>query len=112
MTCISARKTQQFESAWGVFSYRSVKPQYMLGYRVVEKEPGNKFKIACLEKAVLDYLYLHPAIQSKEDFEGLRWNQAQLQRLLDSAILTRYVGLFNKRALDRRVITFLEYQNA
>ena len=78
VTSVSSRKTKQYESTWGVFSYRSVKPQYMIGYQVIENSPGNKFKIASLEKALLDYLYLNSDIQSIADFEGLRWNRTQL----------------------------------
>lgn len=34
VTNISIRKTKKYESAWGLFSYRSVKPQTMIGYKV------------------------------------------------------------------------------
>jgi predicted transcriptional regulator of viral defense system len=112
VTSVSSRKTKQYESAWGVFSYRSVKPQYMIGYQVIENTPGIKFKIAYLEKAVLDYLYLNSEIQSLADFEGLRWNRTRLLGLLDPSIFTRYVKLFDKRALEDRVTQFLEYLNA
>ena len=112
VTSISSRKTKQYDSAWGVFSYRSVKPQYMIGYQVIENTPGIKFKIACLEKALLDFLYLSSKIQSMADFEGLRWNRNQLHDLLDHAMFTRYVKLFDKRALENRATQFLEYLNA
>ena len=112
VTSVSSRKTKQYDTDWGVFSYRSVKPQYMIGYQVIDNSPGKKFKIACLEKALLDYLYLHSDIQSMADFEELRWNQTQLHGLLDRSIFTRYVKLFEKRALENRVNLFLEYLNA
>jgi predicted transcriptional regulator of viral defense system len=112
VTSISSRKTKQYDSAWGVFSYRSVKPQYMIGYQVIENTPGLKFKIAYLEKAILDYLYLNSKTQSIADFEGLRWNRTQLHDLLDHSVFTRYVELFDKRALENRVTQFLEYLNA
>jgi predicted transcriptional regulator of viral defense system len=112
VTSISSRKTKQYDSAWGVFSYRSVKPQYMIGYQVIENTPGIKFKIAYLEKALLDYLYLNSKIQSMADFEGLRWNRNQLHDLLDHSMFTRYVKLFDKRALENRVTQFREYLNA
>ena len=35
VTSISSRKTKEYESAWGEFSYRSVKPDYMIGYQVI-----------------------------------------------------------------------------
>ena len=112
VTSISSRKTKQYESAWGVFSYRSVKPQTMIGYQVIEKTAAIKFKIAYLEKALVDYLYLNAGIQSLADFEELRWNRTQLHELLDHSIFTRYVKLFEKRALKNRVNQFLEYLNA
>jgi predicted transcriptional regulator of viral defense system len=112
VTSVSSRKTKQYESDWGVFSYRSVKPQYMIGYQVIENTPGIKFKIANLEKALLDYLYLHSEIRSLADFEGLRWNRAQLLSLLDHSVFTRYVILFDKRSLENRVNQFMEYLNA
>jgi predicted transcriptional regulator of viral defense system len=112
VTSISSRKTKQYESTWGVFSYRSVKPQYMIGYQVIETSLGIKFKIAYLEKAILDYLYLHSEIRSIVDFEELRWNRTQLLGLLDHSMFTRYVNLFDKRALENRVNQFMEYLNA
>ena len=112
VTSISSRKTKKYDSAWGVFSYRSVKLQYMIGYQVIENTPGIKFKIAYLEKALLDYLYLNSKIQSMVDFEGLRWNRNQLYDLLDHSMFTRFAKLFDKRALENRVTQFLEYLNA
>jgi predicted transcriptional regulator of viral defense system len=112
VTSISSRKTEQFESTWGVFSYRSVKPQYMIGYQVMNIAPKKKFKIACLEKAVLDYLYLNSDIQSTADFEGLRWNRAQMGSLIDQTIFSRYVRIFDKKSLQNRVNQFMEYLNA
>ena len=112
VTSISSRKTKQYKSNWGVFSYRSVKPHYMIGYQVIEYSPGYKFKIASVEKAIVDYLYLNSDIHSIADFEGLRWNQAQLQRLLDRSIFSKYLNIYDKRALESRVDTFKEFLNA
>ena len=112
VTSISSRKTKQYESAWGVFSYRSIKPQTMIGYQVIKNSPGIKFKIAYLEKALLDYLYLNSEIQSLANFEGLRWNREQLHDLLDRSIFSKYINLFDKRALEHRINLFLEYLNA
>lgn len=112
VTSVSSRKTKQYESRWGVFSYRSVRPQTMFGYQVIETSPGKRFKIASLEKAILDYLYLNSEINSIADFEGLRWNQVQLNRLLDRSIYTKYLAIYDKRALENRADKFMEYLNA
>jgi len=112
VTSVSSRQTKLYETGWGVLSYRSLKPQYMIGYQVIENTPGNKFKIACLEKALLDYLYLNSEIQSLADFDELRWNRTQLHDLLDHSIFATYVKLFDKRALEYRGNQFLEFLNA
>ena len=112
VTSVSSRKTKQYDSTWGVFSYRSVKPQYMIGYQVIESGAGNKFKIASLEKAIMDYLYLNTDIDSIADFEELRWNQTQLNRLLDRSISVKYLAIYDKRAMENRADKFMEYLNA
>ena len=112
VTSVSARKTKQFESARGVFSYRSMSPHYMIGYQVVEPSPGYKFKIALLEKAILDYLYLNTDIRSTADFEELRWNQAQLLDRLDASVFAKFINIIGKRSLISRANTFLEYLGA
>ena len=112
VTSVSSRKTKQFESEWGRLSYRSIKPMLMFGYRVVEREKKIKYKIASLEKAVLDYLYWNVGIASGEDLEGLRWNKQQLLDLEDNSLFRKYLKIFNNKALARRVEVVLEYIHA
>jgi predicted transcriptional regulator of viral defense system len=112
VTSISSRKTRHFETDWGVFSYRSVKPEYMIGYRVREITPGCRYIIASLEKTVLDYLYLHAEIHSITDFEELRWNRTQMLDLLDRSFFAKLERHMDKRALEIRVNLLWEYLNA
>ncbi len=112
VTSVSSRKTKEFFSEWGTFQYRSVKRDLLFGYRVIEIDQYKKFKIAKLEKTVLDYLYLNPEINQVYDFEGLRWNKDRLQSKVDEALLNSYLAIFNKYALRDRVIMLKEYLNA
>lgn len=112
VTSVSSRKTRQFDSAWGQFSYRNLKPAYLFGYKVVDVEPNQKFLIANLEKAVLDYLYLHPHIATVDDYDGLRWNKEMLAPLVASERFVRYLQLFGKQALENRVNGLMRYLNA
>ena len=112
VTSVSSRKTRQLYSQWGVFSYRSIKPALMFGYRVIEREKLVKYKIASLEKAVLDYLYWNTGINSVEDFAGLRWNRQELLGLADNPFFEKYLKVFNNKALERRVHLLLEYIRA
>lgn len=112
VTSTSSRKTRQFDTQWGVFSYRSIKPDLLFGYQVIERSKNIKFKIARLEKAVLDYLYWNSSLQSGEDLEGLRWNRDLISSLDDHPLFWKYVKIFNSKALDRRVKILMEYAHA
>ncbi len=112
VTSVSSRKTKQYTSEWGNFSYCRLKPDYIFGYEVVETDQSIKYKIARLEKAVLDYLYLNPHIQSKDDFHGLRWNKDDLQFLETSPFFEKYLAIFDKKALEYRVLVLKAYLNA
>jgi len=112
VTSISSRKTIQYQSMWGEFRYRSVKSVYMFGYIVVEPDQKKKHKIARLEKAVLDYLYLNPNTESIEDFESLRWNRTPLQSLGDNPLFLKYLSIFDSQALENRVGQLKEYIHA
>lgn len=112
VTSVSSRKTIRYQSAWGEFSYRSVKSVYMVGYLVVEPEQKRRYTIARLEKAVLDYLYLNPNIHSVADFAGLRWNRTPLQQLDDNPTFSKYLSIFDNQALENRVGQLREYIHA
>ena len=112
VTSVSSRKTMQFDSEWGRFSYRSIKPVLMFGYRVVEQDKMIKYKIASLEKAVLDYLYWNNRIDSNDDFAGLRWNRQELSGLEDNPLFMKYLRIFDNKALNRRVDLLMEYVHA
>ena len=112
VTSVSARKTKQLETSWGQFSYRSVKPEYMFGYQVIVPQPHQKFLVATIEKAILDYLYLNPHIQNLVDFTALRWNRAALEALIDNAKFDQYLNIFDKKALGDRVKVLMRYFNA
>ena len=112
VTSVSSRKTKQFDSEWGRFIYRSIKPALMFGYRVVVQEKMTKYKIASLEKAVLDSLYWNNKIESSDDFAGLRWNRQELLGLDDNPLFKKYLKIFDNKALNRRVDLLLGYIHA
>jgi predicted transcriptional regulator of viral defense system len=112
VTSVSSRKTKQFESRWGTISYRSVKPLYMFGYEVEESQGRWKYVIARLEKAILDFLYLNPYINTIEDFEGLRWEKSALAGLESNRLFQDYLEIFGKRALEARTEILWRYLDA
>lgn len=112
VTSISSRRTKAFASDWGIFQYRSIKRNLMFGYDVVEIDQHKKYKMAKLEKSILDYLYLNPGLNQVVDFEGLRWNKDQLISGIDKEIFKTYLEIFNKSTLLYRAESLKEYLNA
>lgn len=107
---VSSIRTNRFNTPIGTFNYQHLKSSLFFGYQLI---PFNKlfYKIAELEKTILDYLYLHPTIDNSEDFNHLRWNKEALKKI-DLNLFSQYQSLFNSRALDKRVSYFIIFLNA
>lgn len=112
ITSVSSQKTMQLESEWGRFSYTSIKPSLMFGYRVFGTENMKRYKFAILEKAILDYLYRNNKINAIDDIAALRWNRQELLKLEDNLLFDKYLKIFNNKALDQRVSLLKEYIHA
>lgn len=100
-TAISSRKTQRFEGDLGVFTYQSLPACCMVGFQFVESLDWS-FKIAKPEKALVDYLHLHPEYSTLADIESLRLNPVAMESL-NVELLKIYAGLFENKALDQRL---------
>lgn len=105
LTSVSTRKTQIFDTPVGHFLYSSIKPSLFWGYRLLRTEDYG-IKIAQPEKALLDYLYLNPNIETIADFEALRFKLDQMQRDINQKKLSTYCALFDSISLSKRVQTF------
>lgn len=107
ITSVSTRKTKKISTFLGDFSYQKIKEPLYLGYKIIG-EGGDKARIATLEKALVDYLYLHSEIDSLESIEGLRWNKGSLKNI-DRDEIKRFVSLAGNRQLEKRVNLLFEY---
>lgn len=110
VTSVSTRKTQVFDTAVGRFRYASVKPSLFFGYRLL-RQADYRAKIAEPEKALLDYLYLHPSFATTADFEAIRFNIEQLKTDIDWEKMTDYCSLFDSATLTKRVNALKIYLN-
>ena len=107
-TAVGTLKTKSFDTPLGAFSYQHLKPALFFGYRLLDWK-GFPIKMAEPEKVILDYFYLNPQLNQKEDWQGLRLHQATLHELIDVPRLEEYLSLFHTKALDKRVSQFLQY---
>ncbi len=106
VTSVSTKKTTSFETPIGNFSYRQIKPSLYWGYRLVDF--GNqKILFAEPEKAILDYLYLHPQLKTVTDFEGMRINSDEFRSQINLEKFKIYLQNFDSKQLTKRANTFL-----
>ena len=73
ITSACSKKTAKFKTPIGEFSYRNLKPQLFFGY-CLQQAGKQQYKLAEIEKAVLDYLYLNPKSTRKGDLQEWRFN--------------------------------------
>lgn len=112
ITSVSTKKTAQFRTAIGSFSYRHIKPSLFWGYRLLDFGK-QKMLVADPEKAVLDYLYLHSNLKTSADFAGMRINVAEFKAQINLEKFQKYLKTFGSKQLLKRARIFLTaIQNA
>lgn len=108
ITSVTTRKTYRFNTQIADFSYRTVKPELFFGFVLVRYD-GKVFKIASIEKAILDYLYLMPHLRSEGDFRALRLDGDMFFDQVSGDKMNDYLELFNSKALSRRARTLWRF---
>ncbi|RYG46146.1 MAG: hypothetical protein EOO01_16645 [Chitinophagaceae bacterium] len=86
----------------GSFQYRTVKPAFYFGYRILRKEQYPVL-LAEPEKALLDFFYLTPALRSTQDMEALRLNPTAITETINWDLLQHYTEIFQSKTVDKRV---------
>jgi predicted transcriptional regulator of viral defense system len=111
-TSVTTRLPKQFHNEAGIYTYNQIKADAYRGYQLLPiPNHRRKVKIATPEKALLDYLYLHPEIARLDDFLSLRLNVEVLNQL-DSEHLQTLALLFKQKKLVQRVNILLDsYDN-
>lgn len=108
VTSVTSRTTRNFSSKIALFSYRKIKPELLFGYRIVNHR-GQGFKMAEIEKSLLDYFYLSPQLKSEDDFREIRINPETLKEQASLAKIKNYLKLFGNKSLENRTQKFLKF---
>jgi predicted transcriptional regulator of viral defense system len=108
ITSISTRKTYHFRTSIGEFIYRTLKPPLFFGYDLI-KFQEKYLKMASIEKALLDYFYLHSDIETEQDFDSLRINKEMFFEQMDEKKLMNFLEKFNQKKLAGRINRFWSY---
>jgi predicted transcriptional regulator of viral defense system len=107
---VSTRKTARFSTGTGVFLYRTVAPRLFFGNDIAVAG-GVRFTIAGVEKALMDFLYLHPDLREPEDMESLRINAEAFHTRVNEDNLMAHVERAGFIALAGRVTILRRYMN-
>jgi len=108
VTSATTRHTYTFETNFAPFIYKKVKPKLMFGYKLVEHD-NQVYKIAEIEKALIDFFYINPDTKNEGDFEELRIDQESFLEQVDLTKLNDYLKLIESNVLSRRVRRFVRY---
>ncbi|MBA7497591.1 hypothetical protein ES704_00319 [subsurface metagenome] len=108
ITSISTRRTYHFKTSIGEFTFRTVKPKLFFGYNLMNYKE-HYLKMASIEKVLLDYFYLHPDIETEQDFDSLRINKEMFFEQMDEKKLIGFLGRFNQKKLTGRINHFWSY---
>lgn len=108
ITSVTSQKTHTFKTDFGEFIYRHMKPELIFGYKLVEYKNQN-YKIAEIEKSVLDYFYLNSHLQTENDFSELRFNAEEFKERANMEKFYRYLKEFKNKSLEKRIRRFLKY---
>jgi hypothetical protein len=65
--------------------------------------------MASMEKALLDYFYLHSDIGTEQDFNSLRINKEMFFSQISQPKLMNFLEMFNQKKLTGRMNRFWSY---
>ncbi len=108
ITSATSKKTNRFKADFGEFIYHHIKPELMFGYKLVKYQNHN-FKIAEIEKALLDYFYINSHLKTENDFIEMRFNAGEFRKQTNTERLQRYLVVFNNKSMEKRIKRFLKY---
>lgn len=111
VTSVTTLKTNSFENKEGNFIYKNLKSKLFFGYQLIQA--GDFFyKIADIEKAILDFFYLKNTIVSVEDIKSLRFNKFILSQKFDFKKTYDYAGVFNSKILLKKIQNLKKFLDA
>ncbi len=99
---VTTARPGRWETPLGVFEFRHLRANLFYGYRLLDLGGGQKAFVATPEKALLDWIYLHPGADSPEYLLELRLQNLdsldldELKRLAEKAGRPKL-----KRAVER-----------
>jgi predicted transcriptional regulator of viral defense system len=108
ITSATTQKTINFKTSFGTFIYHSIKSNLMFGYKLIKYQNQN-YKIAEIEKCLLDYFYINPHLKTTDDFKEMRINIDNFKEKVDLKKFKIYLEIFNNKRLESRMNKLIKY---
>lgn len=109
ITSVSSRRTIDYKTVVGTFSYRKIKESGFLG-DIIKPIVGYRqgYRIATIEKSIVDFFYYNN-INDRVAIESLRINEEMLRTQVDYKLLQMYTTAMQNVELEKRISTFIKY---
>jgi len=107
ITSVTTRKTIDFSTPLGNFVYNSIDPKLFFGYGIYQIGV-NKFKMAYMEKAILDFLYFHNSIEDEAGLFEVRFDYSIIKKSFNKDLLLRYIEIFDNQRLNKLIKILLK----
>lgn len=102
-TSVTTRGPADFENAYGMFRYTSIKRSFFFGYHSVAVA-GSEVLVATAEKALLDLFHLNPGVWDRDRMIEMRFQQTEV---VDRDRLHAYARRIGKPRIGRAVAVWL-----
>ena len=100
VTCVTAKKTNQFENFFGKFVYQHIKKDCFTGFVENKDESNLPFFIAKPEKAVVDFIYLNLGkLKAEDPVQLIESYRLQNLESLNPKLLSGFAALFTTKKL-------------
>lgn len=104
---VTTQRNKILCSKLGDFSYRSIKPQFFFGFKVVDNQ-NESFFISDPEKTLLDLFYFTPDIDKKDALIDLRLNIEAIRTIINVEKLKDYLRIFSSPKMTKAAGFLLE----
>ncbi len=104
---VSTRKTKKFLTDVGHFSYKKISKKYFLGYNI-NNYNGVYYKIANVEKSLIDYFYFKYNIQTKDDILSLRINKEVFNEIVNMDLLYNLLNIVQNKRVEKCINNLIE----
>ncbi len=104
-TSVTTLKTFEIRNPLGLYSYQSIKRELFFGHTIMidDRNHEKHVLIATPEKALLDYLYLHPHHHSRNEMIHLRLDTHFMKDEFNWGRCEEYVEAFRSKVMNQRI---------